>query len=48
VSLPAICRRRRAAVRFPTVQTRYLLIASLVTALAIVGASVVWFVMAFS
>jgi hypothetical protein len=30
------------------VQTRYLLIASLVTALAIVGASVVWFVMAFS
>jgi hypothetical protein len=35
-------------VRFPIVQTRYLLIASLVTALAIVGASVVWFVMAFS
>ena len=28
------------------VQTRYLLIASLVTALAILGASLVWFLMA--
>jgi hypothetical protein len=30
------------------VQTRYLLIASLITAFAILGASAVWFVMAFS
>jgi hypothetical protein len=48
VSDAAIRPRCRGAVRFPLVQTRYLLIASLVTALAIVGASVIWFVMAFS
>ena len=30
------------------VQTRYLLIASLVTALLILGASIVWFFMAYS
>ncbi len=32
----------------PPVQTRYLLIASLVTALAILGASVIWFLLAVS
>ncbi len=30
----------------PAVQTRYLIIAALVTALVILGASVVWFLMA--
>jgi hypothetical protein len=38
----------RTAVRSASVQTRYLLIASLVTALLILGASVVWFLMALS
>ena len=37
---------RRDRGTLPPVQTRYLLIASLVTALVILGASLVWFLMA--
>jgi hypothetical protein len=35
-----------AGVPSPPVQTRYLIIAALITALVILGASVVWFLMA--
>ncbi len=44
-----VCPCRAAATRLnDQVQTRYLIIASLITALAILAASAVWFIMVFA